>query len=222
MSKVFPVIHHLDVMTSVAQGALSFANDVDGVFLISHDWSKEKDLFEVHGILRAMYPDKYIGVNFLSYGAWEAYDRAWASRFSGVWMDNAGVSSRGLTGAGDALKELVEMLAPEYRADIFASIAFKYQSPEPAPISAAIQALRLGYIPTTSGPGTGLAPDIEKIESMSAAVNGRLAVASGMTPDNVHLFAPHVSHILVATGISIDEHRIDKSKLIDFLAAARA
>lgn len=218
--KVFPVIHHLDVMTSVAQAAIAFANDVDGVFLISHNWMKEHELFEVLPIIREMYPLKFVGVNFLSYHAYEAFDRAAGAQFDAVWMDHAGVSSAGLTESGKDLQELRTAFIS--RMEVFASVAFKYQAVEPNPVKAAFLADSYGYIATTSGPATGHPPELDKIKAMSAATAGKLAIASGMTPENVHLFAPYLSHILVATGIAQDDHHIDKAKLIDFLAAARA
>ena len=82
-------------------------------------------------------------------------------------------------------------------------------------------ALAAGFIPTTSGSGTGSAPDLEKIVAMSRATGGVLAIASGMTPWNVAQYAPYLSHILVATGIALDEHRIDADKLCLLIANAR-
>lgn len=104
---------------------------------------------------------------------------------------------------------------------VFGSVAFKYQPDEPNPAEAARQALAVGMIPTTSGAATGLAPEIAKIKGMSAAASGRLAVASGMTPDNVAEYAPHLSHILVATGVARDEHTLDPLLLRRFVAAVR-
>jgi len=77
--------------------------------------------------------------------------------------------------------------------------------------------LLAGFIPTTSGSATGKAPQLAKIISMSQ--HGVLAVASGMTPDNVSDYAPYLSHILVSTGISLDEYRIDPDKLKRLISA---
>lgn len=104
----------------------------------------------------------------------------------------------------------------------YGSVAFKYQAPEPDPAGAAVQALKLCMLPTTSGPGTGHAPDVEKARSMAAAVargplGGELAVASGMTPENVSAFLPYFTHFLVATGVSKDEHHFDEARLVQFI-----
>ena len=42
---------------------------------------------------------------------------------------------------------------------------------------------------------------------------GALAITSGMTPENVATYAPALTHILVATGVSRTEHHIDPAKL---------
>lgn len=66
--------------------------------------------------------------------------------------------------------------------------------------------LRAGVdVVTTSGPGTGEPPTVEKLATMRQALGDRaLAVASGITPENVEPFLPYVDAFLVATGI---EHR---------------
>jgi predicted TIM-barrel enzyme len=41
----------------------------------------------------------------------------------------------------------------------------------------------------------------------------KLAIASGITPDNVEIFAPHADCFLVATGISLDSRMLDPAKV---------
>jgi predicted TIM-barrel enzyme len=56
---------------------------------------------------------------------------------------------------------------------------------------------------TTSGPGTGQAAHVEKIRTMKAALGDfPLAIASGITPENVKDYLPFSDCYLVATGIS--------------------
>ena len=40
-----------------------------------------------------------------------------------------------------------------------------------------------------------------------------------MTPENVASYAPYLSHILVATGVALDEHSIDVEKLTQLIAS---
>ena len=103
-------------------------------------------------------------------------------------------------------------------------MAFKYQPVEHDPAAAAQQARDAGFLPTTSGTATGAAPELAKIKAMAAEGPGgpRLAVASGMTAQNVAQFAPHLSAILVATGVSFDEHHFDPGRLDQFVTSVRA
>ena len=41
----------------------------------------------------------------------------------------------------------------------------------------------------------------------------RLAIASGVTPDNIGDYLPYVDHFLVASGISQDFHTLDPAKV---------
>ena len=66
---------------------------------------------------------------------------------------------------------------------------------------------------TTSGSGTGQAAELEKIRRMKAALGeAPLAIASGITPENVADFLPHTDCFLVATGISRSFTELDADK----------
>jgi predicted TIM-barrel enzyme len=67
---------------------------------------------------------------------------------------------------------------------------------------------------TTSGPGTGLPANVEKISRMKQALGDfPLAIASGITSENIHKYLPYATCFLVATGISKDFHSIDPERL---------
>jgi len=72
----------------------------------------------------------------------------------------------------------------------------------------------------TSGIATGMQADESKISVFRDAVGEHvLALASGITPENAHIYAD-VDCFMVATGINIDNdfYNIDKSKLAELLA----
>jgi predicted TIM-barrel enzyme len=91
-------------------------------------------------------------------------------------------------------------------------VAFKYQAPEPQPAAAARYAHLGGFIPVTSGPATGKAPDVAKLKAMSEHVP-HLGLASGISPNNAEDFVPYIPHYLVATGISSDFYHFDLKAL---------
>lgn len=216
--RIYPVIHYLDRATAFDEILVARRCGADGVFLISHRGA-DQELLDVASDAKRDNPDFPIGVNLLTWEPNRAVFMAHASGLDMVWADNMGVSSWGLTPVGSTLSKFGRK-HPEIQ--LFASVAFKYQAPEPSPAQAALYALEAGFIPTTSGAATGSAPELAKIVRMSGATRRALAVASGMTPGNVAAYAPYLSHILVATGVSLDEHRIDPVKLGRLIAVARA
>ena len=215
---VLPVIHHRDAKTSVEQALLARDLGADGAFLISHGHG-DRELPEVLATVKSLAPSFPVGLNLLSTPLRESLEIAMACGADMLWADNMGCSSLGLDEDG----QFARAFAKRQGAPIlFASVAFKHQRHEPDPELAAKVALVAGFVPTTSGPRTGTPPAQSKISSMSRASAGTLAIASGVDPDNSTVFAPFVSHILVATGISVDGDLIDPEKLSLLLKRVRS
>lgn len=217
MSKVYPVVHHLNDSLALEQVDIAYNSGADGVFLISHNGTNE-NLPPLVSIIKSKYPGFKVGLNFLGYDIMSSVKVAASVAADMVWGDSCGVSSQGLTQEGLALSHWVQ---ENPNVEVFASVAFKYQKTEHNPPLAAQKGLEAGFVPTTSGSGTGSAPSLEKIIAMSEAVNGKLAIASGMDCENVKQFAPYLSDILVATGVSVTEHRFDEEKLKAFIGIVK-
>lgn len=224
-SKIYPVIHFASHALAMDQARLALEQGADGVFLISHD-GQDKAVLQAAGQLRHAWSSlttaagemPFVGVNLLNTAPLAALEFATQLRLDGLWLDAPGVNSHG---PARQAKKMAEELVLLPQITVFASVAFKYQPEEPDPPQAAREALALGMLPTTSGPATGVAPDLAKTRAMSEAASGKLAVASGMTAENVSQYAPLLSHILVATGVALDEHRIDPQRLTRFIQAVR-
>jgi predicted TIM-barrel enzyme len=213
--KIYPVIHFLNRELALQQVALARECGATGVFLISHQ-GDDYLLVDVAREAKIANPTFQIGINLLSKRPLETAALAQLHGLDMVWADDMGVDSHGVTDDG---KYLAHFAQTNPTIKLFASVAFKYRPNEPYPCIAATNAQTAGFIPTTSGSGTGSAPEVDKIRAMYAATKGELAVASGMTPENVGDYASYLSHILVATGVSLDEHRIDESKLKALISA---
>jgi predicted TIM-barrel enzyme len=194
---LLPVIHCINSHQTEQQSGLALRAGADGVFLINQGGMDEvKTLMTAVAIFRGGVP--FVGVNLL------VRDVPWRRSFarsiahtSALWTDStadiAGFCRwRSAIGAPDLL--------------LFGGVAFKYQ-PGVADVGAAAHDAALAGVDvvTTSGPGTGEQPTVEKVRTMRQALGDHaLAVASGITPENVAPFLPHVDAFLVATGI---EHR---------------
>lgn len=213
---IYPVIHHVDAKTTFAEVAVARESGADGVFLISHDGEDEALLRVAHKAIAeaGAFP---IGLNLLSMDCIQAVQRAIAVGCRMVWADHMGVDSVGLSEEG---RQLAALVRTNQALQLFASVAFKYRPHEPNPVAAAENARAAGFVPTTSGAATGSAAEPAKIQAMGAG--GALAIASGVTPENVLDYAPHLSHILVATGIARTEHHIDAGLLRALVERVRA
>lgn len=215
--QILPVIHYLNAETAIDQANLAFEAGADGVFLISHQ-GQDLELPPVASTIKMAHPGKSVGLNFLTAGIEQACSSVLEYGLDLVWGDSCGVSSAGLDALGERLRVFVET---HPHIQVFASVAFKYQPLEVYPQIAANNAFTAGFIPTTSGSATGQPPTVDKIAGMSVVTGGCLAVASGMSVENVSLYAKYLSHILVATAVSMDEHHFDFELLSRFVGLVR-
>jgi hypothetical protein len=212
--QVYPVVHYRDRAQAFSQSELAFDAGAPGVFLISHNQHDEL-LVPLACDIKARHADKFVGVNHLGLSAVESFRALLASGLDGMWTDRPGVDSRGVHD-----KRLADLAQDHPALRVFASVAFKYQDADEDPPLAARLALSAGYLPTTSGTATGVAAPLAKVKAMSEATGRKLAIASGMTAENIRILGPHLSHVLVATGVSTDEYHFDYELLRQFLGLA--
>ncbi len=216
--RVWPVIHVKDESLALANARIAADSGAYGVFLIQME-GQDHLLDPIARAIRQAAPWLALGVNYLSMDADFAASRALYQGYHACWSDRPGVRSDGTNQTADHTRRLLEGEALEF----FASVAFKYQPHDPDPGRAATKAAALGMLPTTSGPATGIAPDLDKLAIMREALGSeaRLAVASGVTPENAASLKPFVTDFLVATGIGQDFYRFDPAKLAQLMAAVR-
>lgn len=220
---VLPVIHFFDAQTALEQADVAMAAGADGVFLISHHGSDD-DLIMPAMTIKGRYPHKAIGINFLSKTARDSLECVMEIGLDMVWTDDPGVSSRHTDHDARMIASILSSPGP--KPLFFGSVAFKYKDEDASPALAGRAAASLGMLPTTSGAATGAAPDVEKIRSMREELVDfgapDLAIASGLSPENIRSFMPYATHFLVATKVSKDAYRFDPARLAAFVAAVRA
>lgn len=231
-TRVYPVIHVAGTAQVVQQVRVAFAHEVAGVFLIDHD-SDDARLMDSISAVRDIYPDAFLGVNFIHRSAATAL-HILAGRFgddiplNAIWSDNAGLS---LTDApeGGVGEEVTALAAARthtgWQGLHFGGVAFKYQVPVPPAQLPALGRLARQYVdvPTTSGPGTGQAVDVTRLRALREGLGDHpLALASGVTPANVADFVEFVDHILVSTGINNRADLIEETKLVELLSKVQA
>lgn len=221
--KIFPVIHYHDADSTMRQAEIAFHAGCAGIFLI-HMFGQDHFLDSPAVTIKARWPERFVGTNRLSMSSAAAIVLDAALGLDGTWSDRPDVHSDptlvgDVASIADVLND-IHRTRPDF--SFFSSVAFKYQAPEPDPASAARIATSLGWIPTTSGIATGVAADIAKLKAMRETLpeEAPLAIASGVTPENVRAHARYVTHILVATGISLPDRDVfDPTRLARLVAA---
>jgi phosphoribosylanthranilate isomerase len=211
---VLPVIHVQDEAQALAMSRLAQSAGANGVFLIGHSMPADELLACTRNVKRYL-PGLWVGVNLLgltpkrSFEVILDYAMKTGVQIEGLWTDRADSTT-------DALRTECPDLC------YFGGTAFKYQ-PQPKDLEAAARtaSLHMDFV-TTSGPGTGQAANLSKMQSMKRGVgSGSLALASGITPQNVHEYLPYVDALLVATGISRNFHELDRDKLDQLMVNVR-
>ncbi|CAN5546108.1 hypothetical protein BH11PLA2_BH11PLA2_25370 [soil metagenome] len=217
---VLPVIHVESRQQSLRNAKIARDTGADGVFLINHGIAGET-LLEIQDAVASKHKDWWVGVNCLDMKPSEAF-KSIGKKVRGLWMDNAGIQED----REDQPLPLRVWEIQQERASqclYFGGVAFKYQRPVQDLEAACITAARFMDVVTTSGPGTGHAADVEKIRRMKVALGETpLAIASGITPENVNEYLPVADCFLVATGISLTFSELDEVRVKQLMAVVRA
>ncbi len=225
--KVFPVVHINTPETAVVQAKSALDLGADGVYLIDHK-SYTDAVFTTLDQLRLERPDSYAGVNLLGNNALSSVQKlqkrakAGAGEIpSALWVDDI----RDYRGYPAELPKQVKDNDPTLsHMRILGGIAFKYtltftDNPRIA-TRETLALLNATDVITTSGSGTGTAPSVAKIRAMKAvSANKPLAVASGISLDNIERYAGIVDEILVASSVETDPYSgiFDRTKLEAFI-----
>ena len=208
---LLPVVHpasHAEALESIR---VAHRAGIRGIFLIDQGMSATEVLRLVMEV-RAMYPALWVGVNLLSRQPAQALDEALdacAGRIDGIWSDNA---------EEDASMFVETRHARGWNGLYFGGTAFKYQRPVANADLGVVAAKAATYLDVvcTSGAGTGIAADVLKVKTMREGLgpDHALALASGVTPENVKDYLPYVDAYLVGTGIEtrfgvLDARKVD-------------
>jgi uncharacterized protein len=197
---VLPVIHVSDYEQAHRNVQISFDSGSDGVFLINH-LIPYAHLLDICKQIRNDFPYRWIGINCLDLKSREVFSKI-TTEVDGIWTDNAGIR--------EELDEQVEAdeindsrINSEFNGLYFGGVAFKYQRYVFDIETVTALASKYVDVVTTSGPRTGQPAEISKIKKMKKVLGDHpLAIASGISKDNVQLYLPYVDCFLVATGIS--------------------
>lgn len=228
---VLPVIHVLDYPQTERNVRIAMHQGVPGVLLINHDIAVEA-LLPVIRAVRRQFPSLWIGCNFLAVTGKDAFPVLGELQREGVrvdayWADDARIDEACAAHEQEEAAAIAGIRCMSgWEGLYFGGTCFKKQrevAPEHYEVSATNAASWMDVV-TTSGIATGHAPELSKIETFRRGVgDATLALASGLTPDNAHIFAALVDCFIIGTGInrSGDFHNFDPAKLERLMAFVR-
>ena len=228
---VLPVIHVQDNAQAERNVRILVEEGAPGCFLINHDFAVEQFL-PILAHVRSRFPALWMGVNFLAVTGKLAFPVLGKLKRDGIavdgyWADDARIDER--RGSDDQVEalEIAGALATSGWSGLYTGgTCFKKQrevSPEHYDYSAR---LATGFMDAvcTSGVATGHAVDMSKITTFRRAIGDHaLTLASGITPENAHLYMADVDGFMVATGINRDGdfYNIDPARLARLLKLTR-
>jgi len=208
---LLPVIHAETEEQALRNADIAREAGCDGIFLINHAVSAAR-LLEIYRAVDQACPDWWVGVNCLGIAPEEVFPDL-SGRVDGLWSDNARIDEEEDEQPGaETIQASRE--ASGWKGLYFGGVAFKYQRPVRDHARAARLAAGFMDVVTTSGPGTGQAAPVEKIRTMKQAIGAfPLAIASGITPENVRDYLDHADCFLVATGIAKSFSELDARRV---------
>jgi predicted TIM-barrel enzyme len=219
---LLPVVHPVGRQEALAAVRVACDLGVKGVFLIDQVMH-ERDVLALVREIRDLHPALWVGVNLLSRAPAEALAIALdaCGTIDGIWSDNAGIDERG-SPSPDAEALVAMRHATRWRGLYFGGVAFKYQRQVALEDLGRAASMATAYMDVicTSGPGTGYAADVEKVRALCAGLGDHaMALASGITPQNVRGYLPYVQAFLVGTGIERQFGVLDPPKVEALLRA---
>lgn len=211
---IIPAIHVESVYRTLLNCEISIKSGADGVFLINHSISPQ-DLLEIHSKAHSEFPNLWIGVNCLGYDPETTFQMI-SNDVDGIWVDNAMINEdTDNQFNAEHINKIRE--EKEYKGLYFGGVSFKYQKKVDNLEKVSRIAKRYMDIVTTSGKGTGQSADISKIQRMKDELKDfPLAIASGITINNIDNYLDKADCFIVANGISLTwtELNAERIKLI--------
>lgn len=193
--ELYAVIHAKNPDHGTEQALAALKAGADGVALIDQ-FCDTADVSRIARRVREAVPQVPLLLNFLDDNAGAAQAATWVG--CGVWWDDFDLKTD-----GPLLERCLEAKLP-----VLGGIAFKYRR-EPEIVSGwklghAPRLAGMGpFVPMTTGFWTGEPPDQRKVVLFRELLGPDLplAVASGVTSDNIGWMLPLATHFLVGTSI---------------------
>lgn len=205
-TEIIPVIHTVTTYQTLLSVKNAVKCCIKKIFLISHGNHTYLELIELAKKVKDEYPNLWIGCNFLDLPAYKAISLDLDENIiSGLWYD-------------ETLNKQQILQYRNYKGITFGGLAFKYQ-PQPLDLFNACQESRIICdVSTTSGQGTGLAINNDKLMHIRTYLgNFPMAIASGVSIDNIDYYKGVADYLLVASSITDNNEIINCERLKELI-----
>jgi len=220
---VLPVIHVISEQQTETNIQRAIEGGCRGVFLINHDFGIDAFLPIIRHV-RAKFPDFWIALNFLAITGKDAFPvlgklEREGIRIDGYWGDDARIDEFADRYNQTEAEEILTVKKNSgWNGLYFGGTCFKKQREVLPEHHATSASLATGFmdVVTTSGIATGHAADTNKVKIFRESCEDcAIALASGVTPENVDQYSELVDCLMVATGINVpnDFYNIDPLRL---------
>lgn len=219
---IYPVVHVKTPKQALKQAEIVIEAGADGVYLIDHGSyptpSSKNPLIDSFNALKAEHPQFFVGLNYLLFSPCEGYlftsqlleEGKLQTTPDALWFDDAlGCSVHDKYEGVREVAQIRNRLGLE-GVKLLGGLSFKYTdhySDDPL-VSAELVKIYGQHIDevVTSGSATGTPPSIEKVRAMKEALDsGRIAVASGVSIENIGDYRGVIDDVLVAS--SLETHK---------------
>ena len=177
---------------------------IQKIFIINHVVTVDELILCAHKVKSYYHYGRtlWVGVNMLGLNADECLTSP-PLNIDGIWCDSS-------------LPLDKKYLLDNYKGMFFGGVAFKYQ-PQPKDLQSACEESKLvTHVATTSGSGTGKQPTTYKIKVMREYLGEHpMAIASGISVENINDFKDIADYLLVATSITDSNEMIIEEKLME-------
>ncbi len=203
-TEIIPVIHMLNEEQVFKNVETCLECGIKKVFIINHNVSV-KDLLSCARKVKEKHPTLWVGINIL--GVHLGHKLSYAlPRIDALWCDETITTEQ-------------YYLWKTSDCKLFGGLAFKYQ-PQPSDLKSACDMAKVSTdVATTSGTGTGTPANLKKIEDIRKYLGEHpMAIASGVSVDNILDYAGIADYLLVATSITYFQNElIIKEKLSELI-----
>lgn len=186
---------------------------IDGIIIINTNCSLDI-LFNTLNIMKNKYPDLWIGINILGYNIFEVLNYLTEiTMVNGLWIDNSYVTDKDYQNIPEIIINHFKNIS--WDGLYFGGTLFKYIKYSGDTNKICSNSIPYMDIITTSGDGTGIPIEINKLQNIYNIIDNKrpIALASGITSDNIDIIKEYVDIFIVGTYIVDDNYNININNL---------